>query len=63
MQNVPGSENVHAATEDTSALEAEVHSRMTQGENVEQEVRDLTVKALSRQGHEQDSLRHVMGEY
>mgnify|MGYP001057099418 FL=1 len=61
MQNVPGSENVHAATEDTSALEAEVRSRMTQGENIEQEVRDLTVKALSRQGHDQDSLRHVMG--
>ena len=61
MQNVPGSENARAATEDTSALEAEVRSRMTQGENVEQEVRDLTVKALSRQGHDQDSLRHVMG--
>jgi uncharacterized protein YicC (UPF0701 family) len=61
MQNVPGSENVHAATGDTSALEAEVRSRMTQGENIEQEVRDLTVKALSRQGHDQDSLRHVMG--
>jgi uncharacterized protein YicC (UPF0701 family) len=61
MQNVPGSENVHATTEDTSALEAEVRSRMTQGENIEQEVRDLTVKALSRQGHDQDSLRHVMG--
>lgn len=61
MQNVPGSENARAATEDTSALEAEVRSRMTQGENVGQEVRDLTVKALSRQGHDQDSLRHVMG--
>jgi uncharacterized protein YicC (UPF0701 family) len=61
MQNVPGSENVHAASEDTSALEAEVRSRMRQGENIEQEVRDLTVKALSRQGHDQDSLRHVMG--
>lgn len=61
MQNVPGSENVHAAIEDTSTLEAEVRSRMTQGENIEQEVRDLTIKALSRQGHDQDSLRHVMG--
>lgn len=61
MQNVPGSENVHAAIEDTSTLEAEVRSRMTQGENIEQEVRNLTIKALSRQGHDQDSLRHVMG--
>ena len=60
MQNVPGNENVHATIGDTSALEAEVRNRMAQGDNVEQEVRDLTVKALSRQGHDQDSLRHVM---
>jgi hypothetical protein len=64
MENVTGSEGVHGSTEgtsvDTSALEAEVRTTIAQGSNVQQEVRDLTVKALSRHDHDRESLRHVM---
>lgn len=64
MENVTGNEGIHAATEDTtvdtSALEAEVRTTIAQGSNVEQEVRDLTVKALSRHDHDRESLRNVM---
>lgn len=64
MENVTGSEDIHATTEattmDTSALEAEVRATIAQGSNVQQEVRDLTVKALSRHDHDRESLRHVM---
>lgn len=64
MENVTGSEGIHTTTEgaavDTSALEAEVRTTIAQGSNVQQEVRDLTVKALSRHDHDRESLRHVM---
>lgn len=64
MENVTGNEGIHAATKgatvDTSALEAEVRTTIVQGSNVEQGVRDLTVKALSRHDHDRESLRNVM---
>lgn len=42
------------------ALEAEVRNTMAQGSDVRQEVRDLTVRALSTQNQDRESLRHVM---
>ena len=64
MENVTGNEDVHGSTEgaavDASTLEAEVRTTIEQGNNVQQEVRDLTVKALSRREHDRESLRHVM---
>src|SRR5690348_9407384 len=47
-------------TTDTSTLEAEVRSAVAQGDNVQQAVSDLTVKALSRQKHDPRSLGRLM---
>lgn len=62
MQNENGGE---AAMEndtagDTSELEAKVRNSVAAGSNVQQEVRDLTVKALSKGKRDPESLRHVM---
>ena len=60
MQNVTGSEASSNTTSDTSALEAKVRNSIAQGNNVREEVRDLTVKALSTQDQDQKSLRKVV---
>ena len=46
---------------DTSMLEAEVRNTVARGSNVQKDVHDLTVKALSRQHRDHESLRHVIG--
>lgn len=64
MQNVTSGKAASEATPDTtantSALEAEIRNTMAQGDNVRQEVQDLTVKALSSQNQDRESMRHVM---
>lgn len=66
MQNVTGdtttdtTKDITAGAADTSRLESEVRNTMAQGNNVRQEVRDLTVRALSTQNQDRESLRHVM---
>lgn len=60
MQNVTGGEAFPGTTSDTSALEAKVRNSIAQGNNVREEVRDLTVKALSTQDQDQKSLRKVV---
>ncbi len=60
MHSPTSSEAVKDATADTSALEAEVRSAIAQGDNVQQTVRDLTVKALSTQKHDLQSLGRLM---
>src|SRR5687768_15300442 len=66
MQNVTGDTtagttmDTTTSTADTSRLESEVRNTMAQGNNVRQEVRDLTVRALSTQNQDRESLRHVM---
>jgi uncharacterized protein YicC (UPF0701 family) len=46
---------------DTSMLEAEVRNTVARGSNVQKDVHDLTVKALSRQHRDHESLRDVIG--
>ena len=60
MQNVTGGEASPDTTSDTSTLEAKVRNSISQGNNVREEVRDLTVKALSTQDQDQKSLRKVV---
>lgn len=60
MQNVTGGEAFPGTTSDTSALEAKVRNSIAQGNNVREEVRDFTVKALSTQDQDQKSLRKVV---
>jgi ElaB/YqjD/DUF883 family membrane-anchored ribosome-binding protein len=60
MQNVTGGEASPDTFSDTSALEAKVRNSISQGNNVREEVRDLTVKALSTQDQDQKSLRKVV---
>lgn len=60
MQNVTGGEASPDTTSDTSTLEAKVRNSISQGSNVREEVRDLTVKALSTQDQDQKSLRKVV---
>jgi hypothetical protein len=55
MQNVTGdtttgtTRDITTGAADTLRLESEVRNTMAQGNNVRQEVRDLTVRALSTQ--------------
>ena len=44
MHSQTGSKAPQGATADTSALEAEVRSAIVHGDNVQQTVRDLTVR-------------------
>ena len=60
MQKKTGSGSAHDATADISALEAEVRDAIAKGDNVQQAVRDLTVKALSTQNRDLESLRRIM---
>ena len=60
MQNVTGGEASPDTFSDASALEAKVRNSISQGNNVREEVRDLTVKALSTQDQDQKSLRKVV---
>lgn len=60
MQKKTGSAAGHDATADISVLEAEIRSTIAQGDNVEQAVRDLTVKTLSTQNRDPESLRRIM---
>lgn len=60
MQKKTGIGAAHDAKGDTSALEAEVRSAIAKGDNVQQAVRDLTVKALSTQNRDLESLRRIM---
>ena len=60
MQNVTGGEASPDTISDTSALEAKVRNSIAQGNNVREEVRDFTVKALSREDQDQKSLRKVV---
>lgn len=59
MENQKGSDTTESVTTDTSVLEDEVRNTMARGDNVQQTVRDLTVKALSRK-HDPESLRRIM---
>lgn len=60
MQDPTSSEAAEDVTTNTSSLEAEVSRTMAQGDNVQQAVRDLTVKALSAQKHDLQSLKQLM---
>lgn len=60
MQNVTGGEASPDTISDTSVLEAKVRNSIAQGNNVREEVRDFTVKALSREDQDQKSLRKVV---
>ncbi|SCX63142.1 DUF6781 family protein [Nitrosospira sp. Nsp1] len=60
MQNVTGGEASPDTISDTSALEAKVRNSIAHGNNVREEVRDFTVKALSTQDQDQKSLRKVV---
>jgi hypothetical protein len=60
MQNVTGGEASPDTISDTSALEAKVRNSIAQGNNVREEVRDFTVKALSWEDQDQKSLRKVV---
>src|SRR5687768_17902966 len=66
MRNVTGdtttgtTRDITTGAADTLRLESEVRNTMAQGNNVRQEVRDLTVRALSTQNQDRESLRHVM---
>ena len=60
MQNVTGGEASPDTISDTSALEAKVRNSIAQGNNVREEVRDFTVKALSKPNQDQKSLRKVV---
>ncbi|MDE2365929.1 MAG: hypothetical protein KGM95_03225 [Betaproteobacteria bacterium] len=60
MHSPTSGEAAQDATADTSALEAEVRSTIAQGDNVQQAVHDLTVKALSTQKHDLQSLGRLM---
>lgn len=60
MQSPTSGEAAQGATADTSALEAEVRNAIAQGDNVQQTVRDLTVKTLSTQKHDLQSLGRLM---
>jgi hypothetical protein len=60
MQNKTSGGVAHDANADLSALEAEVRSTIAQGDNVQQAVQDLTVKALSTQNRDLESLRRIM---
>ena len=59
MQSATGSDGGGTVT-DTSVLEAEVRNTVAQGSNVQKDVHDLTVKALSRQHRDHESLRDVI---
>jgi hypothetical protein len=60
MQNVTDGEASPGAISDTSALEARVRNSVVHGNNVREEVRDFTVKALSKPNQDQKSLRKVV---
>src|SRR5688500_8412068 len=60
MQDTSGSGIVQDTSEGTFELEENVRNSVAAGDNVQKEVRDLTVKALSKQKRDPESLRHVM---
>jgi hypothetical protein len=60
MQNVTGGDASPGTISDTSGLEAKVRNSIAQGNNVREEVRDFTLKALSTQDQDQKSLRKVV---
>lgn len=60
MPSPTSNEAAENATMDASSLEAEVRSTVAQGDDVQQTVHDLTVKALSTQKHDPQSLRQLM---
>jgi hypothetical protein len=60
MQNVTGGEASPDTISDTSALEAKVRNSIVHGNDVREEVRDFTVKALSKPNQDQKSLRKVV---
>lgn len=59
MQNTSGGDSIQDA-KGKSELEENVRNSIATGGNVQEEVRDLTVKALSKQKRDTESLRHVM---
>lgn len=59
MQNT-GSSDIVQDSKVKSGLEEDVRNSVATGSNVQKEVRDLTVKALSKQERDEESLRHVM---
>ena len=59
MQNTSGSGGIQDA-KGKSELEEDVRNSIAAGGNVQEEVRDLTVKALSKQKRDTESLRHVI---
>ena len=59
MQNTSGSGGIQDA-KGKSELEEDVRNSIAGGGNVQEEVRDLTVKALSKQKRDTESLRHVI---
>ena len=61
MQSATSSDGGGGTVTDTSVLEAEVRNIVVQGSNVQKDVHDLTVKALSRQHRDHESLRDVIG--
>jgi len=61
MQSATGGDGGGGTVTDTSVLEAEVRNTVAQGTNVQKDVHDLTVKALSRQHRDHESLRDVIG--
>lgn len=60
MQSATGGDGGGGTVTDTSALEAEVRNTVAQGSNVQKDVHDLTVKALSRHHRDHESLRDVI---
>jgi uncharacterized protein YicC (UPF0701 family) len=61
MQSATGSDGGGGTVTDTSVLEAEVRNTVARGSNVQKDVHDLTVTALSRQHRDHESLRDVIG--
>jgi hypothetical protein len=60
MQDKSGGRTSHDTAKETAVLEAEVREAIGRGHNVRQAVRDLTIKALSTQAHDFESLRRIL---
>jgi hypothetical protein len=60
MQSATGGKIGDVTTTDISVLVAEVRDTVAQGGNVQKDVHDLTVTALSKQHRDHGSLRHVI---
>ncbi|MDN5753854.1 MAG: hypothetical protein L0H15_11355 [Nitrosospira sp.] len=60
MRNKTGGEGAQKTTVSTATLETEVRNAIAQGGDVKRAVQHMTVKALSSQHHDLESLRRIM---